>query len=186
MHRLAISTALALVASIIGRTAGAQHVAPPAGRVLAERARVDGSPASGRTSSDPARHRPVVRATHAIPLRGDNTHLIVHATLNGVLSGPMLVDTGASYCVLTRAAARRIGLTPVANNTVPVATANGLVVADLLQLDSVQIEDASLRRVDTVVMDAVDPPLIGIIGLSFLNHFRYSVDHAQGTIQLER
>lgn len=186
VRRLPASAVLALAALTLGRTAGAQHAAPPAGRVLAERVRVEGSPASGRTSASPAGHRPLTRATHAIPLRGDDTHLIVHGTLNGVLSGPMLVDTGASYCVLTRAAARLIGLTLVARSTVPVATANGQVVADLLQLDSVEIEDASLRRVDAVVMDAVDPPLIGIIGLSFLNHFRYSVDHAQGMIQLER
>jgi hypothetical protein len=36
-------------------------------------------------------------------------------------------------------------------------------------------------------MDAVEPPLVGIIGLSFLNQFRrYSVDQGRGTIQLER
>jgi clan AA aspartic protease (TIGR02281 family) len=134
----------------------------------------------------PATSRGVVGARYAIPLWGGSKHLVVRGTFNGVLSGPMLVDTGASYCVLTRAVARQLGLGAHAADSVPVATANGEVNADLVTLDSVQIDDARLAGVDAVVMDAVEPPLIGIIGLSFLNHFRYSVDHSEGTIQLER
>ena len=107
--------------------------------------------------------------------------------LNDVLRGPMLIDTGSSYCVLTRKTAARLGVKPVVGATVAVATANGEVEADLVRLDSIQIEDARLGGVEAVVMDAVEPPLVGIIGLSFLNQFRrYSVDHARGTIQLER
>jgi clan AA aspartic protease (TIGR02281 family) len=124
---------------------------------------------------------------HHIPLSGGSKHLIVRGTLNDTLSGPLLIDTGASYCVLTHATAARLGVRPRTGVSVPVATANGEVEADLVRLDSIQIEDARLGGVDAVVMDAVEPPLVGIIGLSFLNQFRrYSVDQARGTIQLER
>ncbi len=124
---------------------------------------------------------------HHIPLAGGTTHLIVDGTLNDVLRGPMLIDTGSSYCVLTRKTAARLGVKPVVGATIAVATANGEVEADLVRLDSIQVEDARLGGVEAVVMDAVEPPLVGIIGLSFLNQFRrYSVDHARGTIQLER
>jgi clan AA aspartic protease (TIGR02281 family) len=124
---------------------------------------------------------------HHIPLSGGTNHLIVYGMLNDVLRGPMLIDTGSSYCVLTRKTAARLGMKPVVGATVAVATANGEVEADLVRLDSIQIEDARLGGVEAVVMDAVEPPLVGIIGLSFLNQFRrYSVDHARGTIQLER
>jgi hypothetical protein len=34
-------------------------------------------------------------------------------------------------------------------------------------------------------MDAVEPPLIGIIGLNFLAQFRFSVDLSEGTLRLE-
>jgi len=130
---------------------------------------------------------PSAPAGHHIPLSGGATHLIVEGTLNDALSGPMLIDTGSSYCVLTRKTAQRLGLTSVVGSTVAVATANGEVEADLVRLDSIQVEDARLGGVEAVVMDAVEPPLVGIIGLSFLNQFRrYSVDHARGTIQLER
>jgi clan AA aspartic protease (TIGR02281 family) len=126
------------------------------------------------------------RSPHDVPLTGNGRHLVVEATLNGVVSGPMLVDTGASYCVLTRATARRLGLKPTGTRTVPVATANGHVAADQVALDSVQLRGARLARVDAVIMDAVEPPLIGILGLSFLTHFRFSVDHDAGVLRLER
>ena len=48
-----------------------------------------------------------------------------------------------------------------------------------------QLRRMRLARVDAVVMDAVEPPLIGIIGLNFLTQFRFSVDLAQGTLRLE-
>src|SRR5690348_11009004 len=66
----------------------------------------------------PAAGRPDVRAiSHDIPLSGDRKHLIVDGTLNGIVTGPMLVDTGASYCVLTRGTARKLGLAPRARGT---------------------------------------------------------------------
>lgn len=123
---------------------------------------------------------------HDIPLSGDRKHLIVDGTLNGTVSGPMLIDTGASYCVVTRRTARKLGLKPHARGvTVPVATANGQVDADFIELAAVELRDARLGGVDAVIMDAVEPPLIGIIGLNFLTRFRFSVDLAEGTLRLE-
>ncbi|MEO6028312.1 MAG: retropepsin-like aspartic protease [Candidatus Binatia bacterium] len=122
---------------------------------------------------------------HDIPLSGDRKHLIVDGTLNGIVTGPMLIDTGASYCVLTHQTARKLGIAPRKHRTIPVATANGQVDADLVALDALQIRDARLAGVDAVIMDAVEPPLIGIIGLNFLTQFRFSVDLAAGTLRLE-
>ncbi len=122
-----------------------------------------------------------------IPLSGDRRHLIVNGTLNGTVTGPLLIDTGASYCVLTRSTARKLGIVPRrSRRTIPVATANGRVDADLVEIEAIQIQRARLAGVDAVIMDAVEPPLIGIIGLNFLTQFRFSVDLAQGTLRLER
>jgi clan AA aspartic protease (TIGR02281 family) len=124
-------------------------------------------------------------AHHDIPLSGDHKHLIVTGTLNGTVTGPMLIDTGASYCVLTPKTARKLGLAARRHRTIPVATANGQVDADLVALEALEVRDARLSGVDAVVMDAVEPPLIGIIGLNFLTQFRFSVDLAGGTLRLE-
>lgn len=130
--------------------------------------------------------RPPIRAGgHDIPLSGDGKHLIVDGTLNGMVSGPMLIDTGASYCVLTRGTAEKLGLKRRADRTIPVATANGQVDADLVEIEAVQLRGARLSGVDAVIMDAVEPPLIGIIGLNFLTQYRFSVDLSEGTLRLE-
>lgn len=183
MRRPFPSVLAVLVALVLGSSAGAQDRWSDADAATAKRAAAESaSPQPASTASRPA----FPTALHHVPLSGDGRHLIVHGTFNDLFSGPLLVDTGASYCVLTRETARRLGLAPTANRAVPVATANGNVDADLVQLESVQIAGARIARVDAVILDAVDPPLIGILGLSFLNEFRYSVDHARGTLQLER
>jgi clan AA aspartic protease (TIGR02281 family) len=122
---------------------------------------------------------------HDIPLSGGRQHLVVEGTINGAVTGPLLVDTGASYCVLTRRTASLLGLVPLDRRTVPVATANGHVEADVVELATVQLRDAAIGRVDAVIMDAVESPLIGIVGLNFLARFRFAVDVAGGTLRLE-
>ena len=129
---------------------------------------------------------PARRVGHEVPLTGDGRHLIVEGILNDTVRGPMLVDTGASYCVLTHETARRLGLTARPARSIPVATANGEIAARLVTLDSLRLEGAQLVAVDALILDAVQPPLIGIVGLSFLKSFRYSVDHRRGTLHLER
>ncbi len=133
---------------------------------------------------EPTEQRPRLGG-HAIPLSGDGRHLIVDGTLNGSVRGPMLVDTGASYCVLTRGTARMLGLSARSRTRIPVATANGQIDAAFVALDAVELRDAKVTGVHAVVMDAVEPPLIGIIGLNFLGQFRFSVDLAEGTLRLE-
>src|SRR5690606_25238164 len=95
------------------------------------------------------------RERHDVPLSGTGKHLIVDGTLNGTVSGPMLVDTGASYCVVTRGTAERLGLGPRSGRTIPVVTANGQVDAAMVEIDAVQLSGARLAAVDAVIMDAV-------------------------------
>lgn len=140
---------------------------------------------SGRTFQPEWRPKEAREPGHAIPLSGGRKHLIVDGTLNGTVRGPMLVDTGASYCVVTRGTARKLGLPARPPERIPVATANGQIDAAFVELDAVELRDARLTGVQAVVMDAVEPPLIGIIGLNFLTQFRFSVDLAEGTLRLE-
>lgn len=178
----------ALLALLIPTHCAGDEPAPRADRQLIEDA-AGGVPAAPILNTQTRRFDPAppsVRTRHSVRLAGGDKHLIVEGTLNNSLSGPLLVDTGASYCVITRQSARRLGLEPTGRQTLSIATANGDVRAHRVRLSSVKIADARLAHVDALIMDAVEPPLIGILGLSFLNHFRYSVDPTTGTIQLER
>lgn len=132
----------------------------------------------------PVRAQQWANGTQAeVPLDGNGQSWFVRATLNGSVRGLFLLDTGASYCVLAPAAARRLSLPP-SNAKITLRTANGLVQAPVLKINSIDIGGSRARDVQTVVHDAVAPPLDGIIGLSFLNNFTYAVDPRRRVLRL--
>lgn len=183
MGRRLSGAAVIVGALLLDPIAGAQHWPPDRGEVQLERLSAPSSVADRALAMPES--PPGEEHEYDVPLSGGRKHLIVMGTLNGTVTGPMLVDTGASYCVLTRKTMRKLGIHRRSRRTVPVATANGQVDAELVEIDAVQLRRTRLSRVDAVVMDAVEPPLIGIIGLNFLTQFRFSVDLAQGTLRLE-
>ena len=124
----------------------------------------------------------VVRA--AVPLRGDGTSWLVQATVNGRTEGLFLLDTGASYCVITPSLARELALPPT-GSYVNVLTANGSVKAPVVRLRSLELNGTRAQDVQAIVHDAVGPKLDGVIGLNFLNRFRYAVDPQRRELELE-
>jgi clan AA aspartic protease (TIGR02281 family) len=119
-----------------------------------------------------------------IPLRGDGTSWMVLATINGRTRGLFLLDTGASYCVIAPAFARELGVPPT-GSFATVHTANGAVRAPVVRLRSLDLSGTKAHDVQAIVHDAVGPQLDGVIGLNFLNRYRYSVDPERRELELE-
>ena len=132
--------------------------------------------------AEPARAEWAAGAQSEVPLDGDGAAWRVRATLDGNVSGLFLLDTGASLCVLAPTVARRLRLAPAGQ--VQLQTANGVVTAPLVQLRSIDVGGNRARDVMAVVHPAVPPPLDGVIGLSFLDHFTYSVDPRRHILRL--
>jgi len=118
-----------------------------------------------------------------VPLDGSERAWMVRATVNGVVNGLFLLDTGASVCVLSPGTAQRLALPP-SGGEMQLQTANGTVRAPLVRLRTVDIGGSKARDVQAVVHPALGPPLDGIIGLSFLNHFSYAVDPRRRVLKL--
>jgi len=123
-------------------------------------------------------------AAGEIPLRGDGTSWTVQVTVNGKMSGLFLVDTGASYCVVTPSFARGLAL-PTTASFITVHTANGVVRAPAVRLRTLELGTIRARDVQAIVHDAVGPDLDGVIGLNFLNQFRYAIDPQRRTLHLQ-
>ncbi len=126
-------------------------------------------------------------------LTGDGSQLLVEARLNGRVSGTFLVDTGASYCVITPAVARQLGFglgRGLAKDDDPrlgavtLATPTGDIEAPITTLRVVEVANARAGDISTVIYPAVEEPLSGILGLSFLNHFEFSVDSRRRILRL--
>jgi len=130
-----------------------------------------------------ARAEEWARSDTEVALESTGHSWIVKATLNGRLTGTFLIDTGATFCVLTPDAAKRLHVSP-SGDTVTLRTANGTVQVPRVELASVQVGGTRAVGVDAVVQGAVDPPLDGIIGLSFLNRFTYAIVPGRRVLRL--
>lgn len=118
-------------------------------------------------------------------LTGDDSQLLVEAKLNGHVSGLFLLDTGASYCVITPDFAKRLGVRKdEGQDPVALLTPAGKIEAPMTTLRSVEVARARAGDVSAVIYPAVDAPLSGILGLSFLKEFEFSVDARRRVLRL--
>lgn len=95
-------------------------------------------------------------------------HFFTTAAVNGITLR-FLVDTGASVVTLSAADARRAGV-PYRNAAKGLLqTANGIVAAYRVKLDTVSLGRITLHNVDGVVVDSDMMGGVALLGLSFLN-----------------
>jgi len=121
-------------------------------------------------------------AVYTVPVERAGTSLRVVATLNGRVNAAFLVDTGASDVVIPRAVADRLGLAITeSTRTQLYQTANGIVEAPVVVLESIDLGGARAEGVSASVSDQMP---VGLLGLSFFNRFSYHVDPAAGLVTL--
>jgi aspartyl protease family protein len=120
--------------------------------------------------------------TIRIPFERRGSLMWVHATVNDRKRVPFLIDTGASGVSLPADVVADLGI-PIHSGTprVTVSTANGLVRIPMIDVDSVQLGAARVENLRATVNPTMD---VGLLGGSFFNNFRYSVDAAAGVITL--
>jgi clan AA aspartic protease (TIGR02281 family) len=122
-------------------------------------------------SAEPVSQQPSPVKTLAVVSllpQADNTY-VVPAVVNKWVMATFLVDTGASYTVITPQMAHSLGVDLSDNpQTVPVTTANGTVEAPLVTLKQVSLGGMRVENVQAVVADLGDAPqLSGLLGMSF-------------------
>ena len=80
----------------------------------------------------------------------------------------MLVDTGASIVTLTAEDADRLGVHPFPSDyTLPMSTANGVLMAAKTELREVSLGDIRVRNVQAVVLPR-HASNISLLGMTFL------------------
>jgi clan AA aspartic protease (TIGR02281 family) len=106
----------------------------------------------------------------------DNTY-VVPAVVNKKFMATFLVDTGASYTVITPQTAAALGVSiEDASETVPVTTANGTMKAPVVMLDNVSLGGMVVHHVEAVVANLGDAPqLSGLLGMSFFHGMEISL-----------
>jgi clan AA aspartic protease (TIGR02281 family) len=124
----------------------------------------------------------------SVPFKRRGQQVVVEATVNGSVSSSFIVDTGASFTMISRALAS--GLEIDLNRklpTVTLQTAGGIIKAPLVVLDSIEVGGMKMEELTAVVHDfSRDPSVPGILGLNFLSHFRLEIDAQKGLLVLRR
>jgi clan AA aspartic protease (TIGR02281 family) len=116
------------------------------------------------------------KTTHEIKLlpQLDNT-FVVPAMVNNKHTGTFLVDTGASYTVITPKMAKELGIRLDGSSSVEVNTANGTVHAPLVKIKQLSLGGLQVENVEAVVADLGDVnPISGLLGMSFFHGMELS------------
>lgn len=123
----------------------------------------------------------------AIPLQTVGRSLAITVRLNGERQARLIVDTGATLTLLSRAIARDLGLfadSPISSAVV--STAGGQVPVDVVKIAAIEAGGATVYNVPVAIYDLPDaPPSIeGLLGLSFLSHFLVTLDMQRSELRL--
>jgi clan AA aspartic protease (TIGR02281 family) len=134
-----------------------------------------------RPGADPGQGR-----REPTPPGGRLRPIIIEALLNRQISVPLMLDTGASYTVLTKQTAHDLGITSLAR--LPkhsFLTPGGPIVSPVTTLKSIRVGTVEAQNV-AVAIDAEGHLPLGLLGMTFMRHFKVTVDQAQGQAKFER
>jgi clan AA aspartic protease (TIGR02281 family) len=159
------------------------HNVPPHQRGNAGRIQHREPPRRGEPEKKPAPGKA------SIPIEKLGQVVVIQATLNNKQSGKFIVDTGASYTMISSALARDLSIDTSGGSqkTMPFQTANGLIQAPLTNLDSIAVGGIEIKNLTAAVHDAVpDAQIAGLLGLNFLSNFKIDIDTQKGFLHLEK
>jgi len=115
--------------------------------------------------------------------RGDGGHFHVDGRVDGRRVS-FIVDTGATHIALRQSEAGRLGIHPAQRDyKAKVNTANGVVLAAVVQLRTVEIGGITVRDLPALVHP--DEALgVNLLGMSFLSRVRWTYE--RGRLVLEQ
>ena len=136
-----------------------------------------GAPAAPDPDSASAGHGD--RQIEVSTIMQQNSSLAVPTLVNGKTMATFLVDTGASYTVITPRMAQKLGVVITPDTPrISMATANGVVQAPLVTLDKIAIGQVEVQNVKVVVQPlggANDILLAGLLGMNFFKNMDLTV-----------
>lgn len=98
----------------------------------------------------------------------------------------LILDTGAAFTVLAWSVLKVVGYDPaVAPERHETITANGIIEVPKLTVERIAIANVEVQDVEVICHDI--PELAGIrglLGLSFLKHFRTVIDYREGYLEI--
>jgi len=158
------------------------HNIPEKQRGTADRIQAKGSP----KAAEPAQRSEATKAS--IPFEKQGQVVVIEAMLNGKSRAKLVVDTGATYTMISAATAKELDIDPGrSQRTLPFQTANGVIQAPLASLESINVGGVEIRDLTAAIHDiAPNSQVAGLLGLNFLSNFRMDIDTQKSLLHLEK
>jgi len=147
------------------------------------------SPSSHQSQPEPPPLDRLSPTTIMVPLQRIGSLFVVSLTINHTREARLIVDTGASHTILSRRIALDLGLYADTQATpVTLQTVGGPVRGEVVPIESIQVAEAEVRGSAAAIYDLPDAPagVEGLLGLSFLGHFRVTIDTVHNQLMLVR
>jgi clan AA aspartic protease (TIGR02281 family) len=147
---------------------------------------------SERTPDQEVREKPApAPAQKTSEPEGFEVHLVrrhelwfAEVILNDRLKRYLVVDTGASFTLISRQVADELGIIINENSpSIPAGTVSGFILTPLVTLSSIRVGKAEIKDVDVAVY-TMPSGNDGLLGNSFLNKFRVMIDSVNGKMTL--
>lgn len=117
-------------------------------------------------------------------------HLFVNALLNGKVNAKLLIDTGASFVLLSTGIAKGLNISiEGANPDVKMTLADASEVSGkLLNLDTISIGEVKANDVEAVVIyqENTFGGFDGLLGMSFLKLFKFEINLEKSKLVLQK
>lgn len=123
-----------------------------------------------------------------IPLTPDGQgHLLADVLINNKIHASLVVDTGSPEVMLTSSFIQKLGLDLSQSNKGYVEVLNGKYKAAAVSLDSIKLGVAQAQNVSaTVLLEDSKEINDGLLGLSFLSKFHFTLDQAGQKLILKK
>ena len=137
-------------------------------------------------AAEPAPRSEATKAS--IPFEKQGQVVVIEAMLNGKTPAKLIVDTGATYTMISAATAKELAIAPNESaRRLPIQTANGMIQAPLTNLESINVGGVEMKNLTAIVHDALPSSQVaGLLGLNFLSNFRMDIDTQKGVLHLEK
>jgi clan AA aspartic protease (TIGR02281 family) len=120
-----------------------------------------------------------------VPIAPGSRSIRTRAVLDGGKEFTFIIDTGATYTTIPSSLAQELGYT-VGPPQYAIATAAGIISVPMIRIQSLSLGGYSVHNLDVLVLPTEIGPDVGLLGLNFLNNFKYGVDSARSEFRLER
>ena len=118
---------------------------------------------------------------HKIPLQRRGEHFSVQVTIDGATSLNLLLDTGATYTLVTEG---KLFSPAILKRNLKLRTAGGEITADLCRMETFALQDIELHHFKIMVAPFEHKGIDGLLGMNFFKKFKFYIDQKEMILYL--